>query len=319
MRPLLIAPSILAADFAQLGRRGPRGRGRRRRLDPCRRDGRPLRAQYLHRPRGGEGDPPAHQEDPRRASDDRPCDPYLEAFAKAGSDIITVHVEAGPHVHRSLQAIRALGKKAGVTMNPGTPVSSVEHVIDLVDLILVMSVNPGFGGQSFIPAALDKIRELRAMVGARPIDIEVDGGITPENAPRVVAGRRQCAGRRLRRIQGRQLQGRTSPRSATRRRWRAGKRRDPALFPPRHGRDLVAGNANSASGSRSRRTRPRPWPSSASSRRTPPRKSGPRARPPSSTSPASMRSRRRSSTTSSPSSRIFPKSSGRKRASCMPA
>jgi ribulose-phosphate 3-epimerase len=115
-----------------------------------------------------------------------PCDPYLEAFAKAGSDIITVHVESGPHVHRSLQAIRALGKKAGVTMNPATPASSVEHVIDLVDLILVMSVNPGFGGQAFIPAALDKIRDLRAMAGARPIDIEVDGGITPDNAAKVV-------------------------------------------------------------------------------------------------------------------------------------
>jgi ribulose-phosphate 3-epimerase len=115
-----------------------------------------------------------------------PCDPYLEAFAKAGSDIITVHVEAGPHVHRSLQAIRALGKKAGVTMNPATPVSSIEHVIDMIDLILVMSVNPGFGGQAFIPAALDKLREVRTLVGARPIDIEVDGGITPENTARVV-------------------------------------------------------------------------------------------------------------------------------------
>jgi ribulose-phosphate 3-epimerase len=115
-----------------------------------------------------------------------PCDPYLEAFAKAGSDIITVHVEAGPHVHRSLQAIRALGKKAGVTMNPATPVSSIEHVIDLVDLVLVMSVNPGFGGQAFIPAAIDKLREVRALVGARPIDIEIDGGITAENAARVV-------------------------------------------------------------------------------------------------------------------------------------
>jgi ribulose-phosphate 3-epimerase len=115
-----------------------------------------------------------------------PCDPYLEAFAKAGSDIITVHVEAGPHVHRSLQAIRALGKKAGVTMNPATPVSSIEHVIDMVDLILVMSVNPGFGGQAFIPAALDKLREVRTLVGARPIDIEVDGGITADNAARVV-------------------------------------------------------------------------------------------------------------------------------------
>jgi ribulose-phosphate 3-epimerase len=111
-----------------------------------------------------------------------PCDPYLEAFAKAGADIITVHVEAGPHVHRSLQAIRTLGKKAGVTMNPATPASAVEHVIDLVDLILVMSVNPGFAGQAFIPAALDKIRNLRALAGMRPIDIEVDGGITPDNA-----------------------------------------------------------------------------------------------------------------------------------------
>ncbi|MBX3553677.1 MAG: ribulose-phosphate 3-epimerase [Pseudolabrys sp.] len=116
-----------------------------------------------------------------------PCDPYLEAFAKAGSDIITVHVESGPHVHRSLQAIRALGKKAGVTLNPGTPVSTIENVIDLVDLILVMSVNPGFGGQAFIPAAVQKVRDLRAMAGGRPIDIEVDGGITPETAPQVIA------------------------------------------------------------------------------------------------------------------------------------
>src|SRR6202040_4351094 len=115
-----------------------------------------------------------------------PCDPYLEAFAKAGSDIITVHVESGPHVHRSLQAIRALGKKAGVTLNPGTPVSTLENVIDLVDLILVMSVNPGFGGQSFVAAAVEKIARLKAMAGARQIDIEVDGGITPETAPLVV-------------------------------------------------------------------------------------------------------------------------------------
>jgi ribulose-phosphate 3-epimerase len=116
-----------------------------------------------------------------------PCDPYLEAFAKAGSDIITVHVESSPHVHRSLQAIRALGKKAGVTLNPGTHESAIEHVIDLVDLILVMSVNPGFGGQKFIASAVDKIRNLRAMAGGRPIDIEVDGGITPETAPLVAA------------------------------------------------------------------------------------------------------------------------------------
>lgn len=111
-----------------------------------------------------------------------PCDPHLEGFAKAGADIITVHVESGPHLHRSLQTIRALGKKAGVTMNPATPVESIEHVIDIVDLVLVMSVNPGFGGQKFIPAAEEKLRRVAALVGARPIDIEVDGGVTAENA-----------------------------------------------------------------------------------------------------------------------------------------
>jgi ribulose-phosphate 3-epimerase len=114
-----------------------------------------------------------------------PCDPFLEAFAKAGADHIIVHVEAGPHIHRSLQAIRALGKKAGVSLNPGTPVTAVEHVMDVVDLILVMSVNPGFGGQQFIPGIIEKIARLRAMAAGRPIDIEVDGGITPETAPRV--------------------------------------------------------------------------------------------------------------------------------------
>jgi ribulose-phosphate 3-epimerase len=112
-----------------------------------------------------------------------PCDPYLQAFANAGSDHITVHVEAGPHVHRSLQAIRTLGKKVGVTLNPGTPASTIEPVIDLVDLVLIMSVNPGFGGQSFIKDAVERIAQIRTLVGGRPIDIEVDGGITPETAP----------------------------------------------------------------------------------------------------------------------------------------
>ena len=130
-----------------------------------------------------------------------PCDPYLEAFAKAGSDIITVHVEAGAHIHRSLQAIRALGKKAGVTLNPGTAVETIEPVIDMVDLILVMSVNPGFGGQKFIHSALDKVRRLCALAGGRPIDIEIDGGITAEVAPEA-ARRRQRVCRRLRGIQG---------------------------------------------------------------------------------------------------------------------
>lgn len=111
-----------------------------------------------------------------------PADPYLEAFAKAGADIITVHAEAGPHLHRSLQAIRALGKKAGVSLNPGTPESVLEYVIDDLDLILVMSVNPGFGGQKFIPSAIDKIARIKAMIGNRPIDIEVDGGVTADNA-----------------------------------------------------------------------------------------------------------------------------------------
>lgn len=116
-----------------------------------------------------------------------PADPYLEAFAQAGADIITVHAEAGPHLERSLSAIRALGKKAGIALNPSTPESAVEYVLDKVDLILAMTVNPGFGGQSFIAPVLDKIRALKAMIGDRPIELEVDGGITPETAPLVAA------------------------------------------------------------------------------------------------------------------------------------
>lgn len=116
-----------------------------------------------------------------------PADPYLTDFAKGGADIITVHAEAGPHLHRSLQQIRALGKKAGVALNPATPVSALEHVIDDVDLVLVMSVNPGFGGQRFIPEALNKIRQARGLIGHRPIDLEVDGGVTEDNAGTIVA------------------------------------------------------------------------------------------------------------------------------------
>lgn len=111
-----------------------------------------------------------------------PTDAYLGEFAAAGADIITIHAEAGPHLHRSLQAIRALGKKAGVALNPATPVSAIQHVIDDVDLVLVMSVNPGFGGQTFIPESLNKLRQAKALIGARDIDLEVDGGITAENA-----------------------------------------------------------------------------------------------------------------------------------------
>jgi ribulose-phosphate 3-epimerase len=106
-----------------------------------------------------------------------PCDPFIEAFAKAGSDIITVHAEAGPHLDRSLQLIKGLGRRAGVSITPSTHESAIAHVLDKVDLILVMTVNPGFGGQAFIPAQLDKIRSIRKMIGARPIHLEVDGGI----------------------------------------------------------------------------------------------------------------------------------------------
>ena len=111
-----------------------------------------------------------------------PADPFLEAFAKAGCDIVTVHAEAGPHLHRSLQTVRSLGKKAGVSLNPATPESAIEYILDTVDLILVMTVNPGFGGQKFIAAMEEKIRRIKAMVGDRPIEIEVDGGVAPETA-----------------------------------------------------------------------------------------------------------------------------------------
>ena len=114
-----------------------------------------------------------------------PVDPYIDAYADAGTDILTAHVEAGPHTHRTLQAIRAAGMKAGVALNPGTPAQAVEHLLDLTDLVCVMTVNPGFGGQKFIDMTA-KIRALRAMIGDRPIHIEIDGGVTPETAPLVV-------------------------------------------------------------------------------------------------------------------------------------
>jgi len=114
-----------------------------------------------------------------------PCDPYIEAFAKAGSDIITVHAEAGPHIDRSLHHIRSFGKKAGVSLTPSTPETAIEYVLDKVDLILLMTVNPGFGGQAFISEQLPKIRAIREMIGERPIHLEVDGGINVETAPLV--------------------------------------------------------------------------------------------------------------------------------------
>jgi len=118
-----------------------------------------------------------------------PVDPYIPDFAKAGADIITVHAEAGPHLHRSLQLVKHQGKKAGVSLNPATPISAIEHVWDDIDLVLVMSVNPGFGGQSFISSQLEKIAELRRRIDrtGRPIELEVDGGINAETAPQVVA------------------------------------------------------------------------------------------------------------------------------------
>lgn len=116
-----------------------------------------------------------------------PADAYIAAFADAGCDIITVHVEAGPHLDRSLQMIRNLGRKAGVALNPSTPEQAIEYIIDRVDLVLIMTVNPGFGGQSFLPAVIEKIKRVRQMIGDRQIDLQVDGGITPETAPLVRA------------------------------------------------------------------------------------------------------------------------------------
>lgn len=181
-RPIRIAPSILSADFSRLGEEV-------RALDAA-------GADYLHIdimdghfvPNISFG--PMVMQAIRKLTAKpfdvhlmiAPVDPYISAFAKAGADGITVHAEAGPHLHRSLQAIRAEGKRSGVAINPATPVSALEHVVDDIDLLLVMSVNPGFGGQSFIPETLVKIRQARALIGNRPIDLEVDGGVSADNA-----------------------------------------------------------------------------------------------------------------------------------------
>ena len=188
-QPIRIAPSILSADFANLGEEV-------RAIDRA-------GADYIHvdvmdghfvpNITIGSGVTKALRPHSDKVFDVHlmiaPVDPFIEDFAKAGADIITVHVEATPHVHRTIQLIKSLGKKAGISLNPSTPVSAVDYLLDELDMVLVMSVNPGFGGQSFIESQLDKVAELRRRIddSGRAIDLEIDGGINFDTAPRAIA------------------------------------------------------------------------------------------------------------------------------------